>query len=191
MSEENVEVVRDALDAFGRGGLDAMADYWTEDVEHRAVEGAIDDRGPMHGKAAVRAYAQDWLDNFDNFRSEAVELFDAGEDTVIAVVRISGLAKLSAIETDLTYAALYTIRDEDRAGPRVRDQAGGPRSRRAAGVVVWTISSGGASESRTATGSPVARPSPGGLRESGRRGSRAARACRHCDGPLPDPAGRR
>jgi ketosteroid isomerase-like protein len=67
MSGENVEVVRDALDAFGRGGLDAMADYWTEDVEHRAVEGAIDDRGPMHGKAAVRAYAQDWLDNFDNF----------------------------------------------------------------------------------------------------------------------------
>lgn len=55
MSEENVEVVKDALDAFGRGGLDAMADYWTEDVEHRAVEGAIDDRGPMHGKAAVRA----------------------------------------------------------------------------------------------------------------------------------------
>jgi ketosteroid isomerase-like protein len=111
MSGENVEVVRDALDAFGRGGLDAMADYWTEDVEHRAVEGAIDDRGPMHGKAAVRAYAQDWLDNFDNFRSEAVELLDAGEDTVVAVVRISGLAKLSGIETDLTYAALYTIRD--------------------------------------------------------------------------------
>lgn len=26
-------------------------------------------------------------------------------------MRISGLAKLSAIETDLTYAALYTIRD--------------------------------------------------------------------------------
>jgi ketosteroid isomerase-like protein len=62
-------------------------------------------------KAAVRAYVQDWLDNFDNFRSEVVELLDAGEDTVIAVVRISGLARLSGIETDLTYAALYTIRD--------------------------------------------------------------------------------
>jgi ketosteroid isomerase-like protein len=111
MSEENVKAVRDATAAFNRGDLDTWSEFWTDDVDYRAVEGAIDDRGPMHGKAAVRAYVQDWLDNFDNFRSEAVELLDAGEDAVIAVVRISGLAKLSGIETDLTYAALYTIRD--------------------------------------------------------------------------------
>jgi ketosteroid isomerase-like protein len=111
MSEENVKAVRDATAAFNRGDLDTWSEFWTDDIDYRAVEGAIDDRGPMHGKAAVRAYVQDWLDNFDNFRSEAVELLDAGEDAVIAVVRISGLAKLSGIETDLTYAALYTIRD--------------------------------------------------------------------------------
>jgi ketosteroid isomerase-like protein len=111
MSQENVEVVRDAAAAFNRGDLDTWSEFWTDDIDYRAIEGAIDDRGPMHGKAAVRAYVQDWLDNFDNFRSEAVELLDAGEDTVIAVVRISGLAKLSGIQTDLTYAALYTIRD--------------------------------------------------------------------------------
>jgi ketosteroid isomerase-like protein len=126
MSEENVEVVRDAAAAFNRGDLDTWSEFWTDDIDYRAVEGAIDDRGPMHGKAAVRAYVQDWLDNFDNFRSEAVELLDAGEDTVIAVVRISGLAKLSGIETDLTYAALYTIRDGKIARGReywTRDQA--------------------------------------------------------------------
>jgi ketosteroid isomerase-like protein len=111
MSEENVKAVRDAAAAFNRGDLDTWSEFWTDDIDYRAIEGAIDDRGPMHGKAAVRAYVQDWLDNFDNFRSEAVELLDAGEDTVIAVVRISGLAKLSGIQTDLTYAALYTIRD--------------------------------------------------------------------------------
>jgi len=111
MSEENVKAVRDAAAAFNRGDLDTWSEFWTDDIDYRAIEGAIDDRGPMHGKAAVRAYVQDWLDNFDNFRYEAVELLDAGEDTVIAVVRISGLAKLSGIETDLTYAALYTIRD--------------------------------------------------------------------------------
>jgi ketosteroid isomerase-like protein len=111
MSQENVKVVRDAVDALSRGGLDAMTDYWTDDIDHRAIEGAIDDRGPMHGKAVVRAYVQDWLDMFDNFKSEAVELITAGENRVIAVIRISGRAKLSGVETDLTYAALYTIRD--------------------------------------------------------------------------------
>jgi ketosteroid isomerase-like protein len=72
---------------------------------------ALDDRGPMHGKDAVRAYVQDWLDMFDDFKVEPVELIDAGEDQVIAVIRNSGRAKLSGVATDLTYAALYTIRD--------------------------------------------------------------------------------
>ena len=126
MSEENVKAVRDAAAAFNRGDLDTWSEFWTDDIDYRAIVGAIDDRGPMHGKAAVRAYVQDWLDNFDNFRSEAVELLDAGEDTVIAVVRNSGLAKLSGIETDLTYAALYTIRDGKIARGReywTRDEA--------------------------------------------------------------------
>jgi ketosteroid isomerase-like protein len=54
---------------------------------------------------------QDWLDTFDNFRAEPVELIDAGEDQVVAVLRLGGRAKLSGVETQLTYAVVYTIRD--------------------------------------------------------------------------------
>jgi ketosteroid isomerase-like protein len=111
MSEENIKTIRDAAAAFNRGGVDAWLEYVADDIDYRAIEGAPDDPGPMHGRDAVRAYAQDWLDMFDEFRSEAVELIDAGEDRVIAVTKISGRAKLSGVETDLTYAALYTIRD--------------------------------------------------------------------------------
>jgi ketosteroid isomerase-like protein len=126
MSQENVEVVRDALEALGRGGLDAMADYLTDDIDHRAIEGAPDDPGPIHGKDAMRAYAQDWLDTFDDFKYEPVELTDAGEDKVIAVVRVSGRAKLSGVETDLTFAVVFTIRDGKIARGReywTRDEA--------------------------------------------------------------------
>jgi ketosteroid isomerase-like protein len=111
MSQENVEIVRRAGDAFSRGDLDTWLAYMADDIDHRAAEGALDDRGPIHGKDAVRAYLQDWLDLFDDFRSEPVELIDAGEDRVIVVGRISGRAKQSGVETDLTYAAIYTIRD--------------------------------------------------------------------------------
>ena len=54
---------------------------------------------------------QDWLDMFDDFKAEPMELIDAGEDQVIAVARISGRAKPSGVETDLTYAAVYIFRD--------------------------------------------------------------------------------
>jgi ketosteroid isomerase-like protein len=111
MSQENVEIVRQAAAAFNRGELDAWWEYWAEDIDYQAAEGAPDDHGPIHGKAAMRAYVQDWLDTFDDFRFVPVELIEAGEDKFVAVIRISGHAKLSGVETDLTFAVLYTIRD--------------------------------------------------------------------------------
>jgi ketosteroid isomerase-like protein len=126
MSEENVKTARDALAAFNRGDLDAFLEYWTDDIDYRAAEGAPDDHGPIQGKDALRVFMQDWLDTFDDFRVEPVELIEAGEDKVIAVVRISGRAKLSGVETDLTYAELHTLRDGKIARGRqywTRDEA--------------------------------------------------------------------
>jgi ketosteroid isomerase-like protein len=126
MSQENVENVRDAAAAFNRGDLNAWWEYWAEDIDYRAVEGAPDDHGPIQGKEAMREYVQDWLDTFDDFRFEPVEITDAGKDKVIAVIRISGRAKLSGVETDLTFAILYTIRDGKIARGRehwTRDEA--------------------------------------------------------------------
>jgi ketosteroid isomerase-like protein len=126
MSEENVQAVRNAAVAFNRGDLDTWAEYYADDIDYRAIEGAPDDQGPIHGKDALRAYVQDWRDTFDDFTSEPVELIDAGEDNLIAVTRISGHAKLSGVETDLTYAALYTFRDGKIARGReywTRDEA--------------------------------------------------------------------
>ena len=136
MSQENVEIVRDAAAAFNRGDLDAWLDeYWTDDIDYRAVEGAIDDRGPMHGKDAMRAYCRTGSTRSTTSDVEPVELIDAGEDQVVAVLRISGRAKLSGVETDLTFAVLYTIRDGKIArGREYWTRERGPRSRRAAGV---------------------------------------------------------
>jgi uncharacterized protein len=111
MSQENVEIVRQMVDAFNRGDLDASSEHWADNVDYRAVEGAPDDHGPIHGKVAMRAYVQDWIDTFDQFTVEPMELIDAGEGQVVGVLRNSGRAKLSGVETDLTFAALYTVRD--------------------------------------------------------------------------------
>jgi ketosteroid isomerase-like protein len=125
MSQENVEIVADTIAAFNRGDLDAGSDFWTDDLDYRVAQGAPDDPGPIRGKEAMRTYVEDWLDTFDDFRGEVIELIDAGDD-VIVVMRIGGRAKLSGVETDLTFAAIYTIRDGKIARGReywTREQA--------------------------------------------------------------------
>ena len=126
MSEENVETVRRSAAAFNRGDLDAWIECWADDIDYRAVEGAPDDHGPILGNDALRDYAHDWRNTFDDFRQVPVEQIDAGDDKVIVVFKISGRAKLSGVETDLTYAALYTFRDGKIAWGReywTRDEA--------------------------------------------------------------------
>jgi uncharacterized protein len=103
--------VRDSLDAFGEGGLAAMADFWAADINWRAIEGAPDDVGEMQGPEALRRYFQDWIDTFDNTSNVPEELVDLGHDRVLAVQRATGTAKASGVTTELRYAVVYTVRD--------------------------------------------------------------------------------
>jgi len=100
-----------AYEAFARGGLDRFMDHFADAVDYRSVENAPDDVGPIHGKDALRAWYQDWIDTFDSFSMELVELIDTGEHTVVALERFGGRAKLSGVETHQIIGDLFTIRD--------------------------------------------------------------------------------
>ena len=116
MSQENVEIVRRYYEAYAQDGFEPWTEYWSDDIDHRAATDGIDDTGPTLGKDAMRKHIGDWIDTFDDFWFEAVELIDAGGDTVVAVERFGGRAKLSGVETDQTGAVVLTI----RAGKIVR-----------------------------------------------------------------------
>ena len=126
MSRESIAAVEEAYQALASGGLDRFLEHWTDDLDHRSIEGAPDDRGPIHSKDAMRAYVQDWIDTFDEFKIEPVELIDVNGDVVVAVLRYGGRAKLSGVETDETFGVVFTIRDGRIARGReyrTRDQA--------------------------------------------------------------------
>ncbi len=111
MSQANLDVVRVAYDALASGGLDRFMEHFTDDVDYRAVAGAPDDIGPIQGKEAFRAWLEDWIDTFDGFHMELLEVIDAGEDTVVWVERFGGRAKRSGVLTDQTIGGVFTIRD--------------------------------------------------------------------------------
>ncbi len=111
MSQENVKIVKANFEAFASRGLDGWMEQFADDVEYRAPEGSLDDVGPIHGKTALRAWLQQWIDTFEGFWFEAVEFIDAGEGQVVVVERFGGRAKISGIETEQTQAVVSTIRD--------------------------------------------------------------------------------
>jgi ketosteroid isomerase-like protein len=109
--ERNARVIADCLEAYAERGLDGMADYWDEQINWRAIEGAPDDVGEMQGPERVRRYFQEWVDMFEGITNVAEELIDLDDDRVLAVQRAGGRAKLSGAETEILFAVIYTIRD--------------------------------------------------------------------------------
>ena len=107
-------------------------EHFSDDVDYRAVSGAPDDIGPIHGKNAFRAWLKDWFDTFDGFRMELLELIDAGDDTVVWVERFGGRAKRSGIEIDLVIGGVFTIRNGKLA--RGREYATREQALQAAGL---------------------------------------------------------
>jgi ketosteroid isomerase-like protein len=111
MSQENVEIVRSALSALADRGVDGLAEFLHPEINWRAMEGALDDVGEMRGMEAARRYVEDWYETFDDFTTVPEELLDAGAGRVVAVLHVSGRARLSGITTELGYAAVYTLLD--------------------------------------------------------------------------------
>jgi ketosteroid isomerase-like protein len=111
MSRENLELLAEYLQRGSDGDVDGAAEFWDPDITWRPAEGAIDDTGEMHGPEALRRYIQDWFEMFDDLTVVAEELFEAGDDRVVAVQRMAGRAKLSGIETEIRFSVVYTLRD--------------------------------------------------------------------------------
>jgi ketosteroid isomerase-like protein/ribosomal protein S18 acetylase RimI-like enzyme len=115
---DKIAVIEAAYEALADDGLDRFLDHWTEDLDHRSIEGAPDDRGPLRGRDAMRAYVQDWIDTFDGFEIHPIELIDGGGNIVVAVLRYGGRAKLSGVPTDSTFGVVFSIRGEKIARGR-------------------------------------------------------------------------
>lgn len=114
MSEADVRLVQSWAEqmALAEDGLDFMYRHmWAEDIDHRAIEGAPDDHGPIIGRDAMRSYLAEWDEMFSDFTFALVEVLDAGPGRVIAVWSMTGTARGSGVPVDMRVPVLHTIRD--------------------------------------------------------------------------------
>src|SRR5204862_5460767 len=94
MSQENVELVRRAFEAFNRGGVDACVSegIWSPEVVWDVTPSGIPGLGTYRGHDEVKAFFEDdWFKAFpfEEWEVELEEVIDAG-DRVIGMSRQHG-----------------------------------------------------------------------------------------------------
>jgi ketosteroid isomerase-like protein len=125
MSQENVELVGRAYEAFNRGDLEGMVADAAPEFEYVAT-GAIPGAGGVYGGTEqFRQFVDRWWGEFHAPRVEIHELIDAG-DQVLASLTFRGRGKQSGVETNWGLWQLWTLRDGKAArgqGFTSRDEA--------------------------------------------------------------------
>jgi ketosteroid isomerase-like protein len=94
MSEQNVEIVRDTIAAFNRGGVEAALEYFDPDLEWIGPPEWLEDR-IYRGHDGIRKIASVWTENFDEYRLDIDRVIDAGDHVVVLLYqrgRIKGSA---------------------------------------------------------------------------------------------------
>jgi ketosteroid isomerase-like protein len=117
MSEENVEVVRQAWKAFNEHGIEAAVEYYAEDCVVEALPEAPD-RETRAGREGVRERNRVFNEAFGDLDWEPVEFIDAADDIVVAVIALHGRGQGSGTPIDAPIAFVYGLRD----GMLVRDR---------------------------------------------------------------------
>ncbi len=108
MSAENVELVRVIHDGWARGDFRAGSELYSADFAWDQHAEAVEP-GSRRG-VEVRAALRNIFEVYDDYRIEAEEFIDGG-DQVVVVARSTGVAKTSRMELDQTFAFVWTVRE--------------------------------------------------------------------------------
>ena len=104
MSQEDVEIVRTAIEAWGAGDMDSFCASLDPDMVWNPVEEVA-----SQGHAAVLATLARWRGEWDEYEQTAEEFVDMGE-RVVATVHFQGRGRGSGIEIDQRFYEIYTVR---------------------------------------------------------------------------------
>jgi ketosteroid isomerase-like protein len=84
MSRENVEVVREAFEAYVEGNLERSGQLLDPEVEFRGTVGGLEEGRVAHGlPQIVQTFEEEDLEAWEERRLEAEEFVDAGDDVVV------------------------------------------------------------------------------------------------------------
>ena len=109
MSQENVDLARQAYEAWNRGQLEWLLDYMTEDFEFRPGLGFADIDPVIRGKDGWRRFSEMWHEAWEEImvRVERIEDLD---NRILALLTFDGRGRGSGVEVSIRVGQLATVR---------------------------------------------------------------------------------
>ena len=105
MSGENVEVVREAWDAYSRGDYDRIAGFHDPHI----VVVTLED-GAVYGNDAVLANYERWDEAWEEAETTLEEVLGHG-DRVFVAARFHARGRASGVEVETRLYEVFTVRD--------------------------------------------------------------------------------
>jgi ketosteroid isomerase-like protein len=96
VSQDNVEIVRNAFHTFGAEGIDAALSFFSPDLVWYPTDRWLDGSA-YRGHDGMRRLSAAFSENFDDFRFDVHDVRDA-QDWVVADVDMTGRIKQSGSE---------------------------------------------------------------------------------------------
>jgi ketosteroid isomerase-like protein len=128
MSEENVELVRRAFEAFNRRDLATMLALADEEIVVESRLAAME--GGYHGHQGVRRWWEDALDVLPDYEVEVDEVRDFGDVTLARLrARGHGAGSAAPLEEDPRSRRARSFIEAGRGGSPVQIQSHGCRDR--------------------------------------------------------------
>jgi uncharacterized protein len=110
VSRENVEIVRASWEAWSRGDMDALFEFYDPAVEWDMIHSYVPDMGVFHGHEGVREFFREWRAFFAEYHAEPEQFIDAG-DSVVVRVRQEGRGRASDVAVEMPgYWQVYKLR---------------------------------------------------------------------------------
>jgi ketosteroid isomerase-like protein len=120
MSQENVEIVRRAFDAYTRGDIDAVLALCAEDIVITQAPEVPGVPPQQHGHEGVLEAFSLWPEQWEDFRIEIQRVVADPGDYVIVATRQSGRGRQSGVKVESTdFTFVFRVRDEKVAEWRI------------------------------------------------------------------------
>jgi ketosteroid isomerase-like protein len=130
MSQENVSILEQSVQAFNRRDGEAVRNLWHPEGEFISAVSELEATGGVYRAGEVHKYMADLDDLFDGWRIEEADFIEVDDNCVVQIQRVTGRAQGSGVPIDQRLGIVWTFKDGLIFRGRVflTPQAGGCRS---------------------------------------------------------------